>query len=394
MNLHQRVKAQLKERKARLERGQINSIPFPFRALNRYVPGIMPETQYGLTTVSGAGKTLFATNIFVQHPFDFWLQNKDKMDIDVKIFLFCLEDSADLTMKRMQIRALYEQLGIRIGMFKFNSFLAGDKMDDATEAALDVLDPYFEQFLSKVELIDDIRSPMAIYHKIKTWLEQPDNGQIVDIHGNALSKREQNEAATNYQKTFYKSSHNNRFPIVIVDNLQNIKGGDGEKGKWQALDLFCRELCRDSMVGKYKCTTLLISQQDKSKEKIQYTNDGDAVAEKHIPDVSSIAEYKNVVDTCHVYFGLFYPWKYRIESYPNEGYPYDITRLQDFYRNLHILKSNFVEANISTSLLFDGVTGMLSELPPADDQDAMNKVYRYVEDMMRLKQGLVPLKLT
>ena len=68
-NLFRSTYNQIVERKERLERGGINTIPFPFPALNKFVPGIMPETQIGLTTVSGAGKSLFATNIYVQHPF-------------------------------------------------------------------------------------------------------------------------------------------------------------------------------------------------------------------------------------------------------------------------------------------------------------------------------------
>jgi len=67
--------------------------------------------------------------------------------------------------------------------------------------------------------------------------------------------------------------------------------------------------------------------------------------------------------------------------------------LEDYYRNLHILKSNFAEPNLNTSLLFDGVTGIISELPPASDKEKMNEVYRYVDDMIMLKKGIKPLKM-
>ena len=112
MNNFVKVYEEIKRRKENLERGGINSIPFPFRGFNKVIPGIIPETQTTLTTVSGAGKTLFSTNIYVQHPFNYWMENKDKMDIDVEIFLFCLEDSIELTTKRMIIRQLWEQCGI------------------------------------------------------------------------------------------------------------------------------------------------------------------------------------------------------------------------------------------------------------------------------------------
>lgn len=392
-NLFRSTYNQIVERKERLERGGINTIPFPFPALNKFVPGIMPETQIGLTTVSGAGKSLFATNIYVQHPFNFWLKNKDSMDIDVKIFFFCLEDSRDLTMKRMIIRALYEQLGMRVPMFKINSYFKEDKLDDDTLRAIDSLDPYFETFLSKVEFIDDLRTPGQIYHKIREWLERPENGEITNSKGQVLDKRGQREAQENFERTYYRSKHPNRFVINVIDNMQNVEASESDGDKWHALDNLCRKYFRNQLCNKYHCTNLIIAQQEKSKEKTQYTGDGEVIASKFLPSKDAISEYKNVTDSCHVLFGLFYPHMYGIERYPEKGYPYDITRLEDFYRNLHILKSNFAEPNLNTSLLFDGVTGIISELPSAGDKEKMAEVYRYVEDMINLKKGIKPLKM-
>lgn len=353
----------------------------------------MPETQIGLTTVSGAGKSLFSTNIYVQHPFKFWIDNKDKMDIDVKINLFCLEDSKDLTMKRFIIQALYEQLGIRISMFKINSYFQGETFDDSVLRAIEKLEPYFETFLSKVELIDDIRTPGQIYHKVKSWLELPENGDIVDAHGKPLTKREQRECNENFVKTYYKSKHSNRFVINVIDNMQNVEPSSEDGDKWHALDNLCRKYGRNQLCNRYGCTNLIIAQQEKSKEKAHHTNDGEVIASKFLPSLDAIAEYKNITDTCHVMFGLYYPYKYGVERYPEmTSESYNISKLEDYYRNLHILKSNFAEANLNTSLLFDGVTGTISELPPPRSTE-MNKVYAYVEDMINQKKGIKPLTI-
>jgi len=388
------TRRKIAENKLRLEKGGINTIPFPFPALNKYVPGIMPETQIGLTTVSGAGKTLFATNIYVQHPFNFWLENRDKMDIDIDINLFCLEDSRDLTMKRMIVRALYEQFGMRIPMFKLNSYFEDDKLDDETLRAIDSLEPYFELFLSKVKLIDDVRTPGQIYHRVKADLEKPERGRIVDSHGNPLSEREQAEAKKQFQRTYYKPVHNNSFTINIIDNMQNIEASESDKDKWHALDNLCRRYMRNQLCNKYGCTNLIIAQQEKSKERAQYTSDGEVVIGKYLPSKDSIAEYKNVTDTCHVLFGLFYPYMYNIESYPLTGTPYNITRLEDYYRNLHILKSNFAEPNLNTNLMFDGVTGIIKELPHPSNLDKMNEIYNYVDNAILQKKGIKPLNIS
>lgn len=392
-NLFKKTHAQIVARRNRLLSGGINTIPFPFPALNKYVPGIMPETQIGLTTVSGAGKSLFSTGIYVQHPFKFWLEHKDSMDIDIKINLFCLEDSKDLTMKRFIIQALYEQLGIRISMFKINSYFEGETFDDDVLRAIESLEPYFEQFLSKVELIDDIRTPGQIYHKVKSWLELPHNGEIVDSRGKALTKREVQEASANFEKTYYRSKHSNRIVINVIDNMQNVEPSADDGDKWHALDNLCRKYLRNGLCNRYGCTNLIIAQQEKSKEKAHHTNDGEVIASKFLPSLDAIAEYKNITDTCHVMFGLYYPYKYGVERYPEQtSQSYNISRLEDYYRNLHILKSNFAEANLNTSLLFDGVTGTIQELPPPTSPE-MLKVYEYVENMIAQKKGIKPIKI-
>jgi hypothetical protein len=55
INLFKQTFKEIKEKKEALDNGIVNSIPYPFRNLNRVFPGIVPETQQMLTTVSGAG---------------------------------------------------------------------------------------------------------------------------------------------------------------------------------------------------------------------------------------------------------------------------------------------------------------------------------------------------
>jgi|LakMenE18May11ns_1017448.scaffolds.fasta_scaffold9913246_4 hypothetical protein len=391
MNNFVKVYEEIKRRKENLERGGINSIPFPFRGFNKVIPGIIPETQTTLTTVSGAGKTLFSTNIYVQHPFNYWMENKDKMDIDVEIFLFCLEDSIELTTKRMIIRQLWEQCGIRLSMFKLNSYFQGDKLDDETLKAINSLNPYFEKFFSKVHLIDSTKNPYGIYNKVREWLERPENGKIVDEHGNTLNKQQIEEANKNHAKTTYVPSVSNRFVIVILDNMQNVTP-EKDDTKWNALDKLCRTYMRDRLCNYYKTSNLIIAQQEKSKERTVYNMDGDVVTGKFLPDLASIAEYKNVTDSSHLVLGLFYPWRYKIRTYPEDHDSYNIEKLESYYRNLHILKSNFADMDTNVSLLFDGVAGVVSELPSPISPD-MHKVYAYVEELIQNKKGLVKLKM-
>ena len=392
MNNFKKVFEKIKYNKENLEKGGVNAIPFPFPSWNKVIPGILPEMQTTLTTVSGAGKTLVSTGIYIQNPFNFWKQNKDIMDIDVKMFLFCLEDSTELTTKRFIIRQLWEQLGERLSMFKINSYFEGDTLDDDTLRKIESLDPYFEEFFSKVELCDDVKHPSGIYYKVKSWLELPENGYIADEHGNRLNPAQIKEAKENFKKTQYIPTVNNRFVIVVLDNMQNVTSEKGQESKWHALDTLCRTYFREKLCNYYKCSTLIIAQQEKSKEKTIYNLDGDIVSGKFKPDLSSIAEYKNVTDSSHLVLGLFDPYRYGISTFPEGKNFYNISRLESYYRNLHILKSNFAEVNTNISLLFDGMSGTISELPKTGSIE-MDQVYEYVDELIANKKGIKKLKM-
>lgn len=392
MNLYEKVLNDIEIRRQRLKDGKINAIPFPFPGLSKFLPGIIPESQIGLTTISGGGKTTLTTNLFVQTPFDYWMTNKDKMDFDIKIFLFCLEDSPEMTIKRFMLRALWTQLGIRVDMYEVDSYFQGRMLSDDTKRAMDSLAPYFEIFLSKVELLD-VKNPTGIANHVKNWLKDPKNGNITDEKGNILTKEEQHILREKYIPMKYKPINDNRFVIVAVDNLQNVSP---EKGmdKWQAQDRLCRQYLRNDLCGFYKTSNFIVAQQTASVEEAQYTGDGDVIEQKFIPSLANIAEYKNIVHTCHIMLGLFSPYRYLIPQYTPMGLnvPYDITKLQDFYRNIYILKGNFVGANLNTSLMFDGITGVISELPNPRSED-MKAIYLYCEKMIKKESGLKPLKI-
>lgn len=389
MNIYKRVLNSIDEKRKRLSEGKVNAIPYGLPALDKYLPGITRESQTLLTTVSGAGKTTISTNLWIQTPFDFWLENKDKMDFDFKAFLFCLEDSAEMTIKRMMLKALFIQKGIRVDMYTAECYYNNRTISDDVRRAMDELEPYFELFLSKIELLD-IKNPTGITSYVKKWLKNPLNGNIVDEHNNILKPNEIKERNEKFIKNYYKPTNDNRFVITLIDNMQNISTEKGADDKWHACDLLTRRYLRDDLCGFYKTTNVIIAQQEKSKEKAQYKNDGEVVVDKYIPSLDSISEYKNVVDTCHLAFGLFSPYRYNIEHFisPGSNIPYDIIRLKDYYRNLSILKANFAGSKVNTSLFFDGITGIVKELPNAGDSFKMNEVYEYIDSIHNQKKPL------
>lgn len=404
MSLFKKVLEDIDRSRERLREGKVNAIPFGLPRMDKYVPGIIKECQSGVTTVTGSGKTILTTEMIIRRPFSFWMENKENKDIDFHGWLACLEDSREITMKRLMIKALWTEFGIRLDMNTMHCYYEDRQIDDEIRRAMDKLEPYFEVFENKVTFIDQT-NPTAIYSEVKSWLLKPENGYLVNSKGHRLDERglrdlnEANKKAIENRqppvdRTSYRSTNDSRFDVLAVDTMNNLSVEKGADTKWDACDLMCRVYGRENLVGKYKMFTWFVCQQSAVTEEAKYTNDGDAITAKYVPSLANIGEYRNVPQTCHYFYGLFNPYRYLIEaySYMNSGIPYDISLLQDFYRCFYILKSNFVETNVATNLLMDGVSGTINELPKPGTPE-MTKVYDYVSQLIDAKKGLKPLKI-
>ena len=70
----------------------------------------------------------------------------------------------------------------------------------------------------------------------------------------------------------------------------------------------------------------------------------------------------------HLVLGLFGPARFGIREY--EGY--DIAKLDDKFRALIILKSNFSQTNRKIPLYFNGACSFFAELPKVEDINYSN----------------------
>lgn len=310
-------------------------------------------------------------------PFDFWLENKKNKEIDIKIFYFSLEDSSSQVMKYLISNALYIKKNIRMSSMKLNSYFEEDKLDNETLRNVEDLGDYFETFLSKVEIIDNIRTPNGILNVVKEYLLRPDIGTFIKPNGERINRNEARDCIKNKIPISYSSKHPNRFVILLIDNLQNVEKDEQDVNKYAALDRLTRVVLRNKLCNYYKTCNYFVQQQAGSKESQQFTTSGTSIVEKLYPSVDGLGEFKNSVQTAHVCYGLFNPSRYKIDRISTEGGNfYDILKLGDRYRSLRILKSNYAESNMELSLYFDGLTEDWQELPSAGDTILMEKFYQ------------------
>lgn len=381
MNLFDRTVKGIKSRRENLLNGGVNAIPFPLPKMGEYIPGIMKSTQYGITGDSGASKSKLLRYLFVQSPFDFYFENKDIMDIDVEIFYFALEDNAEVVMKNLIVSALAKRKGIRLSTLTLDSYFQGNHLPDNILREVDNLGEYFELFLSKVHIIDSIFNPTGILKTVKQELLKPKNGNYIDDSGDIVPLDSITHENYKDRHLTYEQTNKNKFNIVLTDNLQGVRPEKGHDNKWLSYDLFCREYMRIKLCNFFGTCNCIVQQQEKSSGKAQFTNTGSQVVDKLLPSVAGLAEYKNSVDSAHCLFGIFNPYKHKVEHFQTSNNNwYDITQLGDHYRNLSVLKSNFAET-INTSLFFDAFAESFTELPNGNDEKAMTPVYDYIQEL-------------
>lgn len=377
-NLFNKTLREIGEKKTRLEQGKFNTIAYPFPSLNKYFPGLCPETQQVLTTGSGIGKTWITLEMYVDNAYKFYMENKDK-GVDVKVFHFALEDSANLVQKKLICKQFYTQFKERISIFQLNSYFEDKKISDKLYEKIKELESYFKEFWEKIEIIDNITNPTGIYKHVRDWMDK--NGKHIDESGNTISA---NKVTTYWkdhpgEKTFYIPNNPDLIVLVAIDNMQNVTEEEG-LSKWQSLDRFCRKYMRGKLCNYYKTCNLIIAQQNAEKEKTLFNNSGQAIEDKFMPSLDAISEYKNITHTAHIVYALFSPYKYKIEEFYDGKCLYPIDELGDHYRYLTVLKSNYVESNLGQSLFFDGSIGMFKEMPHIEDTEAMAPIWKHIEE--------------
>lgn len=81
----------------------------------------------------------------------------------------------------------------------------------------------------------------------------------------------------------------------------------------------------------------------------------------------------------HCVIGIFAPARYNIRAYNN----YDITKLNDNFRSIEVLKNRIGSGYVEDALFFDGRVNEFRELP--DAVNMTDKDYTYIKSKQKIK---------
>lgn len=379
MSYFKDVMAYLRERKERAENGKFNCIPLPFKRFREFLPGTEMGKFIVVTANQKVCKTKFCDYVYVYETLFFMMKNPD---VKVKIFYFCLEESAKKKFIEFQCHLLYRLDGIIISPTELAST---DKDKPVPDTILELLESdkyqeYIKKFEEVVEYIDSEKNPTGINKRCRDFALS--NGHI---NYKTIETKDPTTGNITTKEVIdpvnpYTPNDPELYKIVILDNAANLATETGldKKGTIEKMAKYAITLR-----NQLNYTFILVQHQAQAQEGIENFK-----LNKIKPSSDGLADCKTTTRDVNMVIGLYSPFKYGLPKY--EGY--DITKFRNHIRFMEVVEDRDYGSNGNICpLYFDGAVSMFSELPKADDVAGMNRVYKFLEESKATRNSWITL---
>lgn len=379
MSYFKDVMAYLRERKERAESGKFNCIPLPFKRFRDFLPGTEMGKFIVVTANQKVCKTKFCDFVYVYETLFFMMNNPE---VKVKIFYFCLEESAKKKFIEFQCHLLYRLDNIIISPTELSST---DREKPVPDKILELLESeryqqYINKFEEMVEYIDSEKNPTGINKRCRDFALS--NGhlnyktiEIKDpVTGNPTTKDIIDPVNP------YTPDDPELYKIVILDNAANLSPENNldKKGTIEKMAKYAITLR-----NQLNYTFILVQHQAQAQEGIENFK-----LNKIKPSSDGLADCKTTTRDVNMVIGLYSPFKYGLPEY--EGY--DITKFRNHIRFMEVVEDRDYGSNGNICpLYFNGAVSYFSELPKSSDITGMSRVYKFLEESKIKKNVWVSL---
>lgn len=366
MSLVERTLNYLQERRDKLLKGGINSIPSPFTRFSEEFIGIEQKKYYVVTGNQKSGKTQLASYLFLYTPLIYAYNNPDK--VRLKIFYYPLEESKEDVLQRF-MSFLLNRLSkgrIRISPTDLQSSRNSSPLSQEVIEILksDEYKKVLDFFEEHVEFSSS-RNPTGVWNEVRKYMEE---------HGEVITKRQKikDELGNTGEIDafdYYKPNDPDEYVIVFFDHLSLVQLERGMTLKQTADKL--SEYCVN-LRNRYRVIPVLIQQQMAEMESL------DAFKQNKMrPTAQGLADTKYTARDCNVLLGVFSPFRHELPEYKG----YDITKLRDNSRFLEVILNRGGSAGGLVGLFFDGATCDWAELPKYNDTHGIGKLYSFINNL-------------
>lgn len=372
MSLKERVLTNLRKRKEKIINGGINSIPSPFVRFSDDFIGIEQSSYYVVTSSTKGSKTQFSSFVFVFNTLLYAYHNPEK--VRVKIFYYPLEETPEDIMTRFMSYLLYILSGkqIRVSPTELKSTKNSNPVDDSI---LDLLNT--EEYSKIIQFFEDnvifssSTNPTGVYTECRRYAEE---------HGTVYKRKQKikNDLGETIEiEVFdhYEQSDPDEYRIIFYDHISLTSTERGLTLK-QSIDKLSEYFVL--LRNRYKFSPVVIQQQSFAGEGL------DAFKENKLrPTIANLSDSKYCSRDANVVLGLFSPFKHELPEYQK----YDITKLRDNVRFLEVLVNRGGSPGGLVALYFDGAVNYFQELPRPENKEELNRIYNYLEERRKRKQG-------
>ena len=366
-----RIIENLRERRERVLKGDINCIPFTFNRFSNDLPGIERGKYYLVSGNTKAGKTQITNYMFLYTPLLYAYKNPDK--VRVKIFYFPLEETPEAITLRFMSYLLFTLSGKRVAPIDLKSTNSNKVLP---EEILELLNS--EEYQNILNFYEDNviflneRNPTGIWKTMVKYAESTGtiHKKTVNITNKETGLVEQREVFD-----YYEPNDSNEYVICLTDHvslLENERGFDLRQTiiKFSEYMMIIR--------NKYHYIPVVVQQQSTETSNLEAFKNN-----KIRPTMAGLSDCKYTGKDCTVMLGITSPYTHELPEYLG----YDITKLRGNARFLEIVLNREGESNGIVGLYFDGATNYFSELPLPKDSEEIRKVYSYIENTVRKKSN-------
>lgn len=273
---------------------------------------------------SGSGKTRLLFKIAVLDSLSYMIKNPTKMKVRI---LFNSLELTELDAYTMLICYLFKKnLNIDISREYLLNKLQKEEVDEELFNNLEKIKPAIEFFNSYVTVKDNIRTAEGWYLYCKKILD--DAGTV------------------NAEGKYVKKNPNLHF-IIIVDTLNAISVPSGST-KLIEMTRYSAEYMKQKLRSFYGASCIQTQQLDKQSQQNVFSNKGERVESKFLPQASDAKDYKSSEDDNSLVLSIFLPHKFRLDKW--EGF--DVRQFKGKLTFLYVLKSNFTGTPIDKPIPF------------------------------------------
>lgn len=323
----------------------------------------------------GSGKTAIADSVFVLDIYDWWIKNKDKVEVEPYWIYRSMERSVLHKRAKWLSYKLFKDHKIIIDVPTI--FNWPNKLYDLTPKLINLMDSYdeyFDEMFTHIDMIPGAENPTGINKHIWAYFTDPKNGELEFREVDSLT--DDGKPTKRNIITGYKSKHPNKIVIHLSDHIGKLKAQKAPNtnvllNDKQILDLHSENM--GSARDLFGMVPIDISQLNRGVEDT-YRNVKTEIDVMPMDFKGSGDMYENA----DIVIGMLNPYKLSAFNYAD----YNITKFvsdlgHNRYRSLKVLKNSFGIDDFRISYLFLGENGYMRELPKAEKFKESPELYNH-----------------